>query len=448
MSALWHPFADMARVSQGRVVMDRGDGVWLWDTRGRRYLDACAGLWYANVGHGREEIADAVAAQLKRLETHHVFNDYANRPALDLADRLAALAPEPESRVFFLSGGGDAIDSAAKLARLHWHEAGAPERRHIITRDASYHGTHGFGTSLAGMQAIHEGYGPLIGDISHVPHDSPEALEDEIARIGPDRVAAFVFEPVIASGGLFPPEPGYLRAIEAICRKHGVLTIADVVVSGFGRLGCWYGVERWALTPDIVAFAKGVTSGYLPLGGLLVAPRVAEPFWSRPGLRLFRHGPTYSGHAAACVAALTNLDILERERLLENARELEGELLLEMQGLLDHELVEAVRGGTGLLAGFDLRADLIERRPSLPMDALAVARSCGILTRPLDRGLAVAPPLIADRKVIRMIGEGLRESLDRLARLVEGPGSFEPDLSTLERLDTEITPVTACARRD
>jgi putrescine---pyruvate transaminase len=433
----------MAQVSEREVVMDRGEGVWLWDTRGRRYLDASAGLWYANVGHGRQEIADAVADQLRRLETHHVFGDYANRPALTLAARLAALAPEPDSRVFLLSGGGDAVDTAAKLARLYWHENGAPERRHIITRRSGYHGTHGFGTSLAGIPMNREGYGPLIGDISHVPHDSPEALEREIASLGAERVAAFLFEPVIASGGLLPPEPGYLPAIEAICREHDVLTIADAVVSGFGRLGCWYGVERWGLTPDIVAFAKGVTSGYLPLGGLLVAPRVAEPFWESQGRRIFRHGPTYSGHAAACAAAIANLDILERERLLDKARELEGELLGAMQGLLDHDLVEQVRGGVGLMAGFDLRADLVARHPTLSMDALAVARACGILTRPLDRGLAVSPPLIADRAVISLMATGLRKSLDVLARLLEAPETLPLDAGALERLDDEVAPVTA-----
>jgi putrescine---pyruvate transaminase len=244
------------------------------------------------VGHGRREIRDAVAAQIDRLETHHVFGDYATEPALALAARLAALAPDPDSRVFLLSGGGDAIDTAAKLARLYWTRVGRPERQHIVTRTASYHGTHGFGTSLGGIAANREGYGRLIPGVSRVPHDSVDALERELARIGPHRVAAFMFEPVIASGGLLPPTVGYLEAVEELCRAHDVLTIADAVVCGFGRLGTWYGVERWGLTPDLTAIAKGVTSGYLPLGGVLVAPGVAAPFCAQPGDAAFRHGPT------------------------------------------------------------------------------------------------------------------------------------------------------------
>ena len=416
---LWHPFADMAEVGRHQVVMTRGEGVWVWDAAGRRYLDASAGLWYANVGHGRKEIADAVAAQLGRLETHHVFGDFANEPALELAARLAARAPDPDSRVFLVSGGGDAIDTAAKLARLYWSSVGEPDRTHIITRTSAYHGTHGFGTSLAGIDANREGYGPLISAVSRVAHDSVDALEREVERLGPERVAAFVFEPVIASGGLLPPAPGYLEDVERLCRQHGILTIADAVVCGFGRVGTWFRVERWGLRPDLIAFAKGVTSGYLPLGGVVVAPRVAEPFWTTPGEVVFRHGPTYSGHAAVCAAALANLDILEREQLLARSVALEAPLHRALERLEDHPLVEDVRGGVGLLAGFDLPAALTREHPTLSMDALVAARACGILTRPLDRGLAVAPPLIADEGHIELIGEGLRRALDHLLVLLE-----------------------------
>jgi putrescine aminotransferase len=409
----------MAVVSGRQVVMTRGEGVWVWDRNGRRYLDASAGLWHTNVGHGRSEIRDAVAAQLGRLETHHVFGDYANEPALELAERLAALAPDPDSRIFLLSGGGDAIDTAAKLARLHWSRLGSPERVHILTRASGYHGTHGFGTSLAGIPANQAGYGPLIPDISSVQHDSIEALEHEIARVGPGRVAAFLFEPVIASGGLLPPEPGYLEAAQELCRSHGILTIADAVVCGFGRLGDWYGVERFGLTPDLIAFAKGVTSGYLPLGGVVVAPTVADAFFDHPGEPPFRHGPTYSGHATVCAAAIANLKILEEERLLERSLALEAPLFDELRKLADHPLVEDVRGGVGFLAGFDLSASLVDEHPGLSMDALAIARGIGILTRPLDRGLAVAPPLIADRTHIGLIGDGLRLTLDALGKLLE-----------------------------
>ncbi len=409
---LWHPFADMG-APRSEVVIDRGSGVWVWDEEGTEYLDASAGLWYANVGHGRPEIARAIAAQLERIETHHLFGDYATRPAVELAERLAQMAPSPDSRVFMVSGGGDAVDTAAKLARLYWTEQGQPARRHVISRGGGYHGTHGFGTSLAGIPANRQGYGPLIEDVSNVAHDSVDALRAEIDRLGPDRVAAFIFEPVIASGGLLLPPPGYLENVTALCREHNILTIADEVACGFGRLGSWFGVERWSLRPDLIVFAKGVTSGYLPLGGVIVSNEVAEPFWSTPG-RPVRHGPTYSGHATCCAAALANLDIMEAEGLLDRARELEQPLLAELEGLADHPLVADVRGGVGLMAAFDLRSDLLERHQDLVLDALAAARAAGVLTRPLERGLAVSPPLIVTREELGIIGARLRSGLDAL----------------------------------
>ena len=415
--ALWHPFADMASVEQA-VVMERAEGVWVWDEQGRRYLDASAGLWYANVGHGRPEIARAIAAQLAWIETHHVFNDYATRPALALAERLAQLAPTAGSKVFLVSGGGDAIDTAAKLARLHWAERGQPERVHIISRDGGYHGTHGFGTSLAGIPSNQAGYGPLVSDVGAIPHDSVDALAAEIARRGPDRVAAFLFEPVIASGGVLAPPDGYLEAAAALCREHGILLIADAVVCGFGRLGTWFGVERWGIEPDLIAFAKGVTSGYLPLGGVIVAPSVADAFWRAPGGPAFRHGPTYSGHATCCAAALANLDLLESEGLLARSRALEAPLLATLEELADHPLVASVRGGVGLLGAFDLRADVLDRHPDAVMTALVLARAAGVLTRPLERGLAVSPPLTIADDELALIGPYLRRGLDALAETI------------------------------
>lgn len=442
-SSLWHPFADMARVAERQVVMVRGEGVWLWDSDGRRYLDACAGLWHTNIGHGRPEVAAAVAAQLGRLQTHHLFGDYANEPALELAERLSGLAPQAGSKVFFVSGGGDAIDSAAKLARLYWARIGAPERIHIVTRHGGYHGTHGFGTSLAGIPSNREGFGPLIADVSSVPHDSSEALDAEIGRIGPRQVAAFLIEPVIASGGVLLPPPGYIKAISDVCHSHGVLVIADCVVAGFGRLGGWYGVERFGFKPDLIAFAKGVTSGYLPLGGLVIAPRVAEPFYSSAGGLSFRHGPTYSGHATACAAALANLDVLEQDGLLARSHELEGPLMDELEELRDHSLVADVRGGVGLLGAFDFRSDLLERHPTLPADGLAVARAAGVLTRPLERGLAVAPPLVIDRPGLALIRAGLRRALDTLEELLDEAATFPLDSHALDQLHARVEAVAA-----
>src|SRR3954465_1169033 len=316
----WHPFASMGAVRDAELVIERGEDVWVYDDRGRKLLDATASLWYANIGHGRTEIADAVAAQMGQIEAYSCFGDFANRPALELCERLAALAPVDDGRVFLGAGGGDGVDTAAKIARRYFAETGQPSRHQIITRSAPYPGTHGFGTSLAGIPANRAGYGELIEQVSIVDRDSVDALRDEIERLGAERVAAFFAEPVIGAGGVYLPEPGYLEGCADVCRETGVLFVADCVIAGFGRLGGWTGLERFGLRPDMMLFAKGVTSGYLPLGGVIVSGRVAEPFWEAAA-PVFRHGATYAGHATCCAAALANLDILERENLTARGQE-------------------------------------------------------------------------------------------------------------------------------
>ena len=233
--ALWHPFADMGSVDGHRMVITRAEGPWVWDDGGRSYLDATAALWYSNLGHGRDEIADAVQHQLRTLDAYSIFGDYANEPALELADRLAALAPTSGSRVFLGSGGGDMIETAAKLARSYHAHNGEPQRVHLIGRTGGYHGTHGVGTSVGGIAANAEGFGPLVADTSSVPHDDVQALEAEILRLGADRVAAFFCEPVIGAGGVHLPPAGYIAAVAEVCARHGVLFVADCVICGFGR---------------------------------------------------------------------------------------------------------------------------------------------------------------------------------------------------------------------
>ncbi|MGB2712413.1 MAG: aminotransferase class III-fold pyridoxal phosphate-dependent enzyme, partial [Conexibacter sp.] len=344
---LWHPFSDMATVRRaGEFVILRGEDVWVWDAEGRRYLDATASLWYANIGHGRREIADAVHEQMRALEAYSAFGDFANEPALALAERLARLAPMADARVFLTTGGGDAIDTAAKLARRYWTARGEPERVHLIGRTAAYHGTNGYGTSLGGIEANRAGFGPPMGHTSLVAHDSLAALELELQRIGPRRVAAVFAEPVMGAGGVLLPPDGYLEGVAALCADDGVLLVVDEVICAFGRLGRWFGCERWELEPDMVVFAKGVTSGYLPLGGVLVSGTVAEPFWREPGTPL-RHGATYSAHATCCAAALANLAVLERDGLVRRGEQLERPLLRALAPLAEHLLVQEVRGGVG-----------------------------------------------------------------------------------------------------
>src|SRR5439155_9649583 len=228
-----------------------------------------------------------------------------------------------------------------------------------------YHGTMAFGTSIGGIDANRTGYGPLVPNTSAVAHDSAQALRDEIERVGPERVAAFFIEPVIGAGGVYPPRPGYIEEIAAICRETDVLLVVDGVITGFGRLGGWIGCERFGVSPDLATFAKGVTSGYLPLGGVLVSGRVAEPFWSERG-HMVRHGQTYSGHAAACAAGIANIGILEREGLIPRGMELEGDLFGALAPLKEHPLVAEVRGGVGLAAAVGFEPELLERDPALP----------------------------------------------------------------------------------
>lgn len=410
----WHPFADMGAVKDAEFVLTRGDDVWVWDADGRRYLDATASLWYANVGHGRPEIAEAVAAQMGQLAAYSAFGDFANRPALELSERLAALAPVPGARVFLGSGGGDGIEAAAKLARRYWTAVGSPERTHILSRTAAYHGTHGYGTALAGIDPNREGFGELAPGTSQVDRDSVAALEAEIERIGPERVAAFFMEPVIGAGGVYPPAPGYIEGVAEVCRRTGVLLVIDAVICAFGRLGTWFAIDRWGVEPDMIVFAKGVTSGYLPLGGTIVSERVAEPFWSAPGSPVFRQGATYAGHPTCCVAALANIDLLERDGLLARGRELEGELLDTLAPLAEHSLVSEVRGGVGTMAAVELDAVLLAAQPGAVQQAFRTARSHGVLVRPLGTSLAVSPPLTATPEHFKLIAQALSAALDEL----------------------------------
>ena len=413
----WHPFADMGAVSRSELLIERGEGVHVFDGEGRRFLDATASLWYANLGHGRPEIADAVAAQMRKLAAYSTFGDFGNRPANELAERLAAVAPMDDARVFLASGGGDAIDTAAKIARRHWVLSGRPERTHLISRTQGYHGTHGFGTSIGGIEANVTNWGPLVPGVSTVQHDSLQALEAEILRVGPDRVAAFFCEPVIGAGGVHPPPDGYIEGVADLCAEHDVLLVIDSVICGFGRLGTWFGVERWEeVRPDLITFAKGVTSGYLPLGGVIVSGAVAAPFFEGPGSPMLRHGATYAGHPTCCVAALTVLDIYARENIIPRGRELERPLADALAPLAEHPAVSEVRSGLGLLAAVQLSPEALENEPAAVARVTQGARDAGVLVRPLLGSIAVSPPLVVEPDHITQIADALRAGLDRLTR--------------------------------
>lgn len=412
-SSLWHPFAPMGTVGTRKTVLTRAEDVWVWDEHGKKYFDGTASLWYSNVGHGRREIIEAVSAQLHRLDAYQIFNDFANEPALELADALARRAPVDNGKVFLTSGGGDAADTAAKLARRHFEITGRPERRILIAREHGYHGTHGFGTALAGMPGNRIG-GPFVPEVDIVAHDDAEALDAAIRRHGADRVAAFFVEPVIGAGGVLPPAAGYLQRVADICREHGVLLIADAVICGFGRLGNWFAIERFDVMPDMVLFAKGVTSGYQPLGGVVVSGDTAAPFWSASDAQPFRHGQTYAGHPAACAAALANIRILEEERLLDHSLTLEKVLEDGLRTLAGHPLVDSVRGGVGVLGALELAPDRLAAQPGLVQRAFEAVRDHGALVRPMVSALGFSPPLTTTAEQVDVLIRAVTDGLDEL----------------------------------
>jgi putrescine aminotransferase len=425
-TSFWHPYADMGSVRTSELVIDRAEDVWVWDTEGTRYLDATAGQWYVNVGHGRPEIRAAVADQMERVAGASAFFDLANRPVLELADALVQRAPMP-AKVFLNSGGSDGVDTAAKLARRYWFEMGEPDRTVLISRTAGYHGTHGFGTALGGIPANREGFGHLTGTVQ-VRHDSLRDLEETVERLGSDRVAAIFVEPVIGAGGVHPPVPGYLEGVARLCERTGALLIADSVICAFGRLGTWFGVERWNIEPSMIVFAKGVTSGYLPLGGVMISERVAEPFWREPGATMFRHGSTYSGHPTCCAAALANIALLERDGLLERGREQEQALFDALAPLADDELVAEVRGGVGTMAAVELTLEARERYPGAVSTVWKGAREAGVMVRPGASAVAVSPPLTAGPEHFELIARAIEHGLRRCEQTpARQPDGLQPD---------------------
>jgi adenosylmethionine-8-amino-7-oxononanoate aminotransferase len=400
----------MSKVQHAPFIIDRGEDIYVYDEAGNRYLDAAASLWYMNIGYGRTEVIDAMAEQARKLPAFHTFIDYATRPALDLADRIASLSPNPESKVFFGSGGSDAIDTAAKLARRYFNAIGQPERTVFIAREWAYHGMHTYGTSLGGMEPNRIGYtGDLVSDVVMVPYDDAEAVEKAIDHAGAERVAGIFVEAVIGAGGIRPVTTDYLTRVREAMRAAGGLYISDEVITGFGRVGDWFAAKKFGLEPDLMTFAKGVTCGYATLGGVVAAPHIAAPFFETPGL-IFRHGYTYSGHTTACVAGLKVIDIIEREGLVQRAAQLEDEIYNALAPLEELDVVESVRRGVGALAAIQL---VVGDDETLPARAAIACREAGVLTRAVGGGgLQVSPPLTMTSDQVNemadLFGKGLR----------------------------------------
>lgn len=415
--AMWNPFANMATLAGNEITIVRGEGSTVYDREGRAYLDALASLWYCNVGYGRAELAEAAAAQMREIAGFQTFEYYSNPPAQALCRRIASLAPMPGAKVILTPGGGsDAVDTAGKLARAYWRAMGQPGKQVIISRSHAYHGMNAYGTSLGGIPLLTEAFAPLVSQVEQVPWDDPAALGKTIELAGAGQVAAFFCEPVIGAGGVYPPPDGYLAAVRDICRRNNVLFVADEVITGYGRTGQWFASGRFDLDPDLVTSAKGLSSGYLPIGAVIASSRVAEPFWREGSAEVFRHGYTYSGHPAAAAVALANLDLIEREHLVERVAALEPVLAAKMAPLASLPLVGAVRAGTGLLAAAEIAEDARAADPAIGQKLVLAVRKRGVITR-LLRGIAlqVSPPFVITEAEIDRIAEAFAGAFDEVS---------------------------------
>lgn len=430
---LLHPFTDHLDLHrQGTHVVERAEGCYVTDETGRRLLDGLAGLWCVNVGYGRREIADAVHRQMTSVCYYPSFFNTTTEPTILLADKIAAVAPRGLSKVFFSNSGSEANETALKLIRAYQKLRGRPGKQKILTRTFSYHGVGLATTSMTGLPSCTEPFDlPLPGFI-HVPGPHPYGVDSELSpqaygehclaeteriiqREGADTIAALFAEPIQGAGGVIVPPPGYLRALRDLCRRHDILFVADEVITGFGRIGAWFASVEWDLDPDLLTMAKGITSGYVPLGATLVSDAMTEVF-ERGGY--LAHGFTYSGHPVATAAGLANLEILEREHLIERVRDDVGPYFQRrLRALAGHPAVGEIRGDQ-LIGAVELlpRGGKAARQnpPVLGARAVALARDAGVIVRGIRDLIAIAPPLIVTHEEIDVICAAVAGVLDRL----------------------------------
>jgi adenosylmethionine-8-amino-7-oxononanoate aminotransferase len=435
---LWLHFTRMSAYGKSDVpVIVRGEGAYVYDDKGKRYLDGLAGLFVSMVGHGRTEIAAAAAKQASELAYFPLWS-YAHPSAIKLADRLAGLAPGDLNRVFFTTSGSEAVESAWKLAKAYFKQKGEPSRYKVLSRELAYHGTSMGALAVTGLAAIKPDFEPLPPGGVRVPntnfyrapgfvaHDldqfgiwAADEIERAILREGPESVAAVYLEPVQNSGGCFPPPPGYFQRVREICDRHGVLMVSDEVICAFGRLGHYFGSERYGYVPDIITFAKGVTSGYSPLGGMIVRDEIMEPFLS--GTATFLHGITFAGHPVSTAVALANLDVFEAEDLLGNVRKNEAGFRATLEKLNDLPIVGDVRGA-GYFYGIELVKDKATKETFDDDESERLLRGylshalfdAGLVCRADDRGdpvIQLSPPLICTQEHFDEIEQILRATL-------------------------------------
>ncbi|MFK7944050.1 MAG: aspartate aminotransferase family protein [Paracoccaceae bacterium] len=434
----WHPFTDTTELaSKGARVITEAKGVWLTDSEGNRILDGMAGLWCVNVGYGREKIADAISAQARKLPYYNTFFQSTHPPVAEFSEALCAQAPAHLNKVFFTNSGSESNDTVFRLARVYWDCLGKPSKKHFISRKNAYHGSTVVAASLSGMGAMHGQSGLPVEGIHHINqpywfgegretpmnpeefgHSRAQELEDKILEVGADNVAAFIGEPIQGAGGVIVPAHSYWPEIQRICRKHDILLVADEVICGFGRTGAWWGCETMGIHADLMPIAKGLTSGYVPMGGVFISDRVAGPVMAHAGE--FYHGYTYSGHPLACAAGLVNLQILQEEKLPERVGAETGPYLAKRwASLADHPIVGEART-RGLLGALELVADKASmgRFPD-GTGAGALCRdhaiSEGLVMRAVGDTMIISPPLTISRDEIDMLVTRARTALDETA---------------------------------
>ena len=441
-----HPFTDHKGLAdKGARIITKGAGIYIWDSEGHKIFDAMSGLWCVNVGYGRKELVDAATKQMTELPYYNSFFQTTNVPAVKLAERIVKLAGDNYSHVFFSSSGSESNDTNIRMVRHYWATLGQPERKVIISRNNAYHGSTMAGASLGGMSYMHAQGGLPIPDIVHIeqpyhydlaPNQDKDAfgieaagwLEKKILEVGADKVAAFIGEPVQGAGGVIIPPKSYWPEIQRICDKYNILLICDEVICGFGRVGRWFGSQLLGAKPDLMTFAKGVTSGYIPLGGVVISKRVAEVLIEKGSD--FNHGYTYSGHPVACAVALANIDILEHEGLVDRVHDETGPYLVQkFAELSNHPLV----GGAetcGLMAGFRLMKD---KKAHITFDESAeVGMLCrnhcfsnGLIMRAVGDRMIIAPPLIITKAQIDEMMALIVKCLDATLKDLEARGLME-----------------------
>jgi adenosylmethionine-8-amino-7-oxononanoate aminotransferase len=426
---LLHPL-HIPSAHHNALIFESGHGVWLRDVNGKEYIDGLAGLWNVLVGHGRTALADAARDQMSTLAYCSTYVGSSNKPAIALAERLAGFAYDNLNMTYFTSGGAESNESAFKTVRHYWKRKGKPNKVKIISRMQGYHGVTMAAMSATGLPTYWPMFEPRVPNFLHIPAPNPyrfagdvkdgesigqaaaRALEEAIVREGPDTVGAFIAEPVQGAGGVIVPPDDYFPLVRAICDQYEVLFISDEVITGFGRTGDWFALKRWGVKPDIMSFAKGITSGYLPLGGIQVSDEIRDVIMNAPAHERWMHAYTYSGHPTCCAVALVNLDILENEQLAERAGQMGQRLLDGFKDLAEeYECIGNVRG-LGLMAAIEFVADRATKAPASLGEKVRVA--CverGLYTRALGDTMYFSPPLIISEaevdQIIQIVGDAI-----------------------------------------